>query len=89
MEGTIAGVLNLALNRKTENKQQKQLLCELESVKQSLDVVASRFEYESEPDLVEACIYEMQALTARYRYLAKEARRMGLTKNALMSLQKI
>jgi len=34
---------------------------------------------ESDSDLIEACIYEMEALRARYRYLLKAAREQGLT----------
>ncbi|HEX3027261.1 MAG TPA: DUF2508 family protein [Clostridia bacterium] len=89
MEGAIAGVIQMTLNRKPEVSPEQQLICELEAVKQNLDTVSERFEYQSDPDLVEACIYEMQALTARYRYLTREARRLGLTKSALLSLRQI
>ena len=34
---------------------------------------------ESDSDLIEACIYEMEALRARYRYLLKAAREQGIT----------
>ena len=36
--------------------------------------VRTCFEMESDPDLIEAYIYETQALRARYRYLLKIAR---------------
>lgn len=89
MEGAIAGVLQMTLNRKVEVNPEQQLIDELEAVKQSLDAVSERFEYQSDPDLVEACIYEMQALSARYRYLAKEARRLCLTKDKRFSLRQL
>lgn len=36
------------------------------------------FDLEVEPDLVEQRIYERQALHCRYRFLIRQARRMGL-----------
>ena len=41
--------------------------------------VQSRFAMESDSDLIEACIYEMEALRARYRYLLRIAKQEGLT----------
>ena len=66
-----------------------ELLCEIEMVKQGLNLVTSRFEFQDDPDLVESCIYEMQALTARYRYLLREARRIGLKNSAISYEQAI
>jgi len=52
-------------------------------VKQGFDAANSRFDYQNDPDLVDCCIYEMQALTAKYRYLLREVHRLGITKDAL------
>jgi hypothetical protein len=87
MEGTIAGVLHLSSSRREEDTSNKQLISEIEQVTQSIEMVSSRFNFQCDPDLVEACIYEMQALAARYRYLTREARRQGITKNALLCLK--
>lgn len=87
MDGVLAGVLHLSAARREENEGGKQLLAEIESVMESMASVSSRFEYQNDPDLVEACIYELQALTARYRYLTREARRLGITKNSLGCLE--
>lgn len=89
MEGTLAGVLHLASSSREDDQSSKQLLAEIEMVTQSIDMVSARFDNESDPDLVEACIYEMQALAARYRYLTREARRQGITKNALLCLKQL
>lgn len=43
-----------------------------------LAAVESRFSQESDPDLIDGCIYEMEALSARYRYLLKQAREQGI-----------
>lgn len=89
MEGVIAGVFGMVQNRKVENTGGNDILLELDSVKQNLEMVAARFNYQNDPDLLEACIYEMKALNARYRYLTREARRQGLTRSTLTSLKKV
>ena len=43
-----------------------------------MDAVQSRFELESDQDLIEADIYELQSLRARYRYLLRVARADGI-----------
>jgi hypothetical protein len=94
MESVLAGVVTTVLRRNvktqsTQGNSEKQLLVEIEAVQQSLDMVSARFNFQDDPDLVEACIYEMQALTARYRYLTREARRLGVTRNSLFSLKRL
>lgn len=89
MEGAIAAVLGTVTRRREEDTDGKRLLAEIDSVKSSLEMAAERFEYQSDPDLVDACIYEMQALTARYRYLTREARRQGITKSSLSCLKQL
>lgn len=44
-----------------------------------IDAVQSRFEQETDPDLIEAAIYELQSLRAKYRYLLRTARNEGIT----------
>lgn len=44
-----------------------------------MDMTQSRFEQESDPDLIESSIYEMQALRAKYRYLLRMARSQGIS----------
>ena len=39
-----------------------------------LENARTRFEMASDGDMIEACIYEMESLRARYRYLLKKAR---------------
>ena len=41
--------------------------------------VKTCFEMESDPELIEAYIYEQKALAARYRYLLKIAKEQGHT----------
>lgn len=43
-----------------------------------IDAVQSRFEMETDPDLIGGCIYELESLRAQYRYLLKTARQQGI-----------
>ena len=43
-----------------------------------IDAAQSRFEQEVDPDLIEAAIYELQSLRAKYRYLLRTARAEGI-----------
>lgn len=43
-----------------------------------IDAAQSRFEQETDPDLIEAAIYELQSLRAKYRYLLRTARSEGI-----------
>lgn len=91
MEGVIAGFLETAVHfrRTVVENTHDQLLAEIEAVKSRLECVSARFDQQSDPDLLEECIYEMQALTARYRYLTREARRKGVTRHLAASLQQL
>ena len=51
----------------------------IREVCQQLDLAQARFSMESDPDLIEGCIFEMEALRARYRFLLKTAREQGIT----------
>ena len=54
----------------------------IESIRQvcaAIDVVQSRFDQETDPDLIEGCIYELESLRAQYRYLLRTARQQGIT----------
>lgn len=86
MEGALNGVFGAVLSKREKVNTGVNLLGEIEEVKLKLDTVASHFETQSDPDLVEASIYEMKSLSARYRYLLREARRTGITRSISHSL---
>ncbi len=46
----------------------------IREVCRQLENVRARFEMENDSDLIEACIYEMESLRARYRYLLRQAK---------------
>lgn len=51
-----------------------QLKKEIEDLQQSLETANSNFNNVSDPDLVDSCIYELNALAFRYKYLLRLAR---------------
>ncbi len=62
-------------------KENDDLVEEIEAVKAQLRNVQNRFDLYTDFDMTDSCIYEMEALEARYRYLikrAKEEKRIGL-----------
>lgn len=59
--------------------EKERLLEEIRLVCQMMQTAHSRFSAQSDEDLMEACIYEMEALEARYRYLNRQAREQGIT----------
>ena len=58
-----------------EEKAAAQLLKEIAEIRQQIACNEKWFAAERDEDLVEACIYEGQALQARYRHLLRRARR--------------
>lgn len=58
----------------------QELLNEIEEIKLSLETAHSNFDNASDPDLVDSCIYEMNAIQYKYKYLLKQMRKMeGMT----------
>ncbi len=51
----------------------------IREVCERMTMVENRFAMESDPDLIEGCIYEMESLRAKYRYLLRTARQEGLS----------
>lgn len=51
-----------------------------------IEQVENRFAFETDPDLIESCVYELQSLQARYRYLLRESRRNDVRSEEKYSL---
>lgn len=64
-----------------------ELLCAIRDVCRQLDNARLRFEMESDSDLIESAIYEMEALRARYRYLLRRAREEGVTAAGVLQME--
>ncbi len=55
----------------------KEQLCrEIETLHQSLETANSNFENVSDPDLIDSYIYEMNAISFRYKYLLRQIKQM-------------
>ncbi len=76
MEGILQSVLKpiRLIKEKTAPAIKDPLIEEIETVKEELRSVQNRFDLLTDFDLTDACIYEMEALEARYRFLLKEAK---------------
>jgi len=52
------------------------LIAEINKTKIALEAAYSNFENVVDPDLIDSCIYEMNAVQNRYRFLLKQAKAM-------------
>lgn len=66
------------MKKKTDNLllAREELMSEIEEIKLLLEIAHSNFDNASDPDLVDSCIYEMNAIQYRYKYLLKQMRKM-------------
>ncbi len=55
------------------------LLESIRDISCRMQALESQFSIQSDDDLIEACIYEMEALRAQYRFLLRRAREAGIT----------
>ncbi len=53
------------------------LFDELGSTRNALECAYSRFDESTEPELIEACVYEINAAQARYNYLIRLIKESG------------
>ncbi len=85
MEGIINRFSQIA-NRKPDKTQtlqageneRQELMDAIRRTAGELEAVRSRFDLETDFDLVDACILELNSLERRYDYLIKEARRQRI-----------
>lgn len=74
----MAALIDL-LNRKKADEESIDLINEIQDISRALERAYERFELQSNNDLVEATIYEIEALKARYRYMLALAKEQNLT----------
>jgi hypothetical protein len=79
MDGTIVSGLQFVISRKSVTKKNNKLLDEIEAVKLRIETVQAHFDYQTDPDLIESCVFEMKSLMARYQFLLREAKKNGIT----------
>ena len=64
-------------------KQATPLLDEIRSTVAMIHAMQQWFNTESDADLIEACVFQLESLEARYRYLLRMAKDMGVSRDAL------
>ncbi|TCT11622.1 uncharacterized protein DUF2508 [Natranaerovirga pectinivora] len=57
------------------------LLKNIRSVKKAIDIAYINFESLTEPELIDSCIYELQAMQKKYQYLLTLAKAKNLVAN--------
>ncbi len=55
-------------------RQMQELVEDIERTKGDLARAYNRFDYTVEPELVEACVYEISAIQSRYSYLMRKVK---------------
>lgn len=71
-------ITQLITKKKCQSEDDEELLCEIHRLSNALTLAYERFELQCDNDLVEATIFEIEALKARYRYLLAIARERNL-----------
>lgn len=62
-----------------EREEPNELVLAIRDICARIERVNAHFDMESDEDLIEACIYEREALRARYRFLLRQARTQGVS----------
>ncbi len=69
------------MNRKEKKEQtaaNDEILRQMSLLTEQLRIARLQFNQAIEPEIVDACVFEMNALQARYNYYLRLAREMGL-----------
>ncbi|MCI1983030.1 MAG: YaaL family protein [Oscillospiraceae bacterium] len=66
-------------DEKATEAEKKRLLLEIREVSRMIVYNECWFQQECDSDLIDACIYQREALQARYRYLLNRAKRQGVS----------
>ncbi len=77
----MAAIMDLLSKRKNEERESESLLNEIYRISDALELAYERFELQNESDLVEATIFEIEALKARYRYVLGLAKQQNISAN--------
>ncbi len=68
--------------------EEKYLLSELEQTRNALAAAYSNFEYVTDPDLIDSCIYQVNSAQKRYKFLLERAREVNLEVKCEISMEK-
>lgn len=89
MEGILQTVLKpiMLIKEKTAPPKKDPLIQEMEEVRAELEHAYGRFDASVDFDITDACIYEIEALEARYRYLIKKAKQERAEKAPIYTIK--
>lgn len=59
---------------KKPDPQREELLRELEATKNALDTAYANLSYVVEPELIDCCIYELNAVQLRYKFILSQVK---------------
>lgn len=71
--------------RKKKNDAEDALMLEIARTQRDLESAYQNFENVIDPDLIDSCIYEVNAIQHRYKYLLREAKKLGRFTNEAVS----
>ena len=74
----MATITQLIMKKRINDEDDDWLIGEIHRLSEALTLAYERFELQCDSDLVEATIYEIEALKARYRYLHALAKQRNL-----------
>ena len=81
----MGGVMTIIKKKKEINPNednQKQLLLELKETQTALDTAYANLSYVVEPELIDCCIYELNAIQLRYKFILSQVKKVdSLNKN--------
>ncbi len=70
-----------AKNDVSDNK--RQLLEELRETKNAMDTAYANLSYVVEPELIDCCIYELNAIQLRYKFILSQVKNSELSKDTV------
>ena len=75
------------IKKKKENlpvvDNQKQLLQELKETQNALDTAYANLSYVVEPELIDCCIYELNAIQLRYKFILSQVKKVNTVSDNL------
>lgn len=72
---------NKKKEKEYEDEKRKELLMELDEAKNAINAIYTNFSYIVEPDMIDCCIYELNALQLRYKILLNQVKNEEDKKN--------
>ena len=66
----------------TREEERRQLVDEMRATRAQLNHAYAQFNLYSDPDLVDACVYEINALQSRYSYFVRQVKHLDAQEGA-------